>query len=101
MQPEYERYQIKSFKHNGHIHRIWFENWPVPDRLLLAGTCGGEHDHTDQRTNIDLGSGWQPMDEQGARAFLFLYRVNGTTSWRSWRRRRPITIAMSHRRHNQ
>jgi protein associated with RNAse G/E len=23
---------IKSFKHNGHIHRIWFENWPVPEK---------------------------------------------------------------------
>lgn len=22
---------IKSFKHDGHIHRIWFENWPVPE----------------------------------------------------------------------
>ena len=35
MRPEYECYQIKSFKHNGHIHRIWFENWLVPGRLLL------------------------------------------------------------------
>lgn len=35
MHPEYECYQIKSFKHNGHIHRIWFENWLVPGRLLL------------------------------------------------------------------
>jgi len=25
---------IKSFKHNGHIHRIWYENWPVPKREL-------------------------------------------------------------------
>lgn len=25
---------IKSFKHDGHIHRIWFENWPVPEGEL-------------------------------------------------------------------
>jgi hypothetical protein len=35
MLSDYERYQIKSFKHNGHVHRIWFENWLVPERLLL------------------------------------------------------------------
>lgn len=21
---------IKSFKHDGHLHRVWLENWPVP-----------------------------------------------------------------------
>jgi protein associated with RNAse G/E len=26
--------QIKSFKHNGHIHRIWYENWQVPSADL-------------------------------------------------------------------
>lgn len=27
-------YTIKSFKHNGHIHRIWVENWAVPKQML-------------------------------------------------------------------
>jgi protein associated with RNAse G/E len=25
---------IKSFKHDGHLHRVWFENWLVPEHLL-------------------------------------------------------------------
>ncbi|MDO3680605.1 DUF402 domain-containing protein [Paenibacillus ehimensis] len=25
---------IKSFKHDGHLHRMWLENWLVPERLL-------------------------------------------------------------------
>lgn len=25
---------IKSFKHDGHLHRMWMENWLVPNRLL-------------------------------------------------------------------
>jgi protein associated with RNAse G/E len=25
---------IKSFKHDGHLHRAWLENWLVPDHLL-------------------------------------------------------------------
>lgn len=30
----YEPYLIKSFKHNGSLHRMWMENWLVPrDRL--------------------------------------------------------------------
>ena len=47
MHPEYECYQIKSFKHNGHIHRIWFENWLVPGLFVAAGTCRREHDRAD------------------------------------------------------
>ncbi|QYR21207.1 DUF402 domain-containing protein [Paenibacillus sp. sptzw28] len=27
---------IKSFKHNGHLHRMWLENWHVPSELLSA-----------------------------------------------------------------
>gem|GEM_PF-202558 len=35
MKSLYRRYLIKSFKHDGHVHRIWFENWLVPEQLLL------------------------------------------------------------------
>ncbi|SDE63388.1 hypothetical protein SAMN02799630_05975 [Paenibacillus sp. UNCCL117] len=27
-------YTIKSFKHDGHLHRMWLENWLVPTGLL-------------------------------------------------------------------
>jgi len=30
-------YQIKSFKHDGHLHRMWLKNWRVPDELLDRG----------------------------------------------------------------
>jgi uncharacterized protein len=30
----FEIYTIKSFKHDGHLHRMWLENWRVPERLL-------------------------------------------------------------------
>jgi protein associated with RNAse G/E len=28
------RYTIKSFKHDGHLHRMWLENWRVPGENL-------------------------------------------------------------------
>ena len=31
----YEQCIIKSFKHNGHLHRLWQQNWLVPNRLLM------------------------------------------------------------------
>ncbi|CAM4366252.1 DUF402 domain-containing protein [Paenibacillus alkaliterrae] len=30
----YRHCVIKSFKHNGHLHRTWQQNWLVPDELL-------------------------------------------------------------------
>ncbi|MBD2848366.1 DUF402 domain-containing protein [Paenibacillus sp. IB182496] len=30
----YRSYQIKSFKHNGSLHRTWLENWLVPEAEL-------------------------------------------------------------------
>ncbi|MEX2461147.1 MAG: DUF402 domain-containing protein [Paenibacillaceae bacterium] len=30
----FTNYMIKSFKHDGHLHRIWLENWMVPAHLL-------------------------------------------------------------------
>ncbi|GKU80597.1 DUF402 domain-containing protein [Paenibacillus sp. L3-i20] len=32
----YEQCIIKSFKHNGHIHRLWQQNWVVPNEYLSA-----------------------------------------------------------------
>jgi len=31
----YSQCVIKSFKHDGHLHRMWMENWLVPHELLL------------------------------------------------------------------
>ena len=30
----FKNYIIKSFKHDGHLHRMWFENWMVPTPML-------------------------------------------------------------------
>ncbi len=30
----YKKAVIKSFKHDGHLHRMWLENWIVPSELL-------------------------------------------------------------------
>ena len=30
----YAHYVIKSFKHDGHLHRVWLDNWKVPESLL-------------------------------------------------------------------
>ncbi|MEF3306746.1 DUF402 domain-containing protein [Paenibacillus sp. GYB003] len=31
----FSEYRIKSFKHDGHLHRMWLQNWRVPEELLL------------------------------------------------------------------
>ncbi|MFB7815953.1 DUF402 domain-containing protein [Paenibacillus chitinolyticus] len=30
----FEHFVIKSFKHDGHLHRMWLENWKVPQHEL-------------------------------------------------------------------
>ena len=30
----YAAYTIKSFKHDGSLHRTWLENWRVPDASI-------------------------------------------------------------------
>ncbi|UHA74884.1 DUF402 domain-containing protein [Paenibacillus sp. 481] len=30
----YEKALVKSFKHDGHLHRVWLENWFVPQERL-------------------------------------------------------------------
>jgi len=47
----YERYVIKSFKHDGSLHRMWMENWLVPSELLHP-----EH--------ADSGSVWVYLNDQ-------------------------------------
>lgn len=31
---DFTGYIIKSFKHDGHLHRMWLENWRVPEERL-------------------------------------------------------------------
>lgn len=47
----YERCVIKSFKNNGSLHRVWMENWQVPEPLLHPRHSGESmlvfvNDHT-------------------------------------------------------
>ncbi len=35
MMPEYQRCVIKSFKHNGSLHRMWQQYWLIPAEKLL------------------------------------------------------------------
>lgn len=59
----YERYVIKSFKHDGSLHRVWQENWRVPAERLLPAHAGDEpvwvvvNDHT-------------PILEKGGKAWV-------------------------------
>jgi len=38
----YEKRVIKSFKHDGSLHRVWLENWQVPAELLRSGRDPGQ-----------------------------------------------------------
>jgi protein associated with RNAse G/E len=38
----YESRVIKSFKHNGSLHRMWLENWQVPEDRLYPGQSSGQ-----------------------------------------------------------
>lgn len=32
---------IKSFKHDGHLHRVWLENWQIPEESLASAHRDG------------------------------------------------------------
>jgi len=44
-----DSYKIKSFKHNGHLHRMWLDNWLVPVRRLLP-------EHRKQSLNVMINN---------------------------------------------
>ncbi len=49
---------IKSFKHNGRLHRTWFENWPVPhDSLHPEHQAEGIHVFINHGTRIREANG--------------------------------------------
>ncbi|WP_281890200.1 DUF402 domain-containing protein [Paenibacillus sp. YYML68] len=51
-------YIIKSFKHDGHLHRMWLENWRVPDRLLDAS-------HAEQAMLVFINSQTKIVEADG------------------------------------
>jgi protein associated with RNAse G/E len=49
---------IKSFKYNGHIHRIWYENWSVPSHEL--------HDlHAEENMHVLVNHGTRIREADG------------------------------------
>ncbi len=60
---------IKSFKHNGHIHRIWFENWPVPQHELYPK-------HAEENMHIFINHGTRIRESDGKE---WISRVPGVT----------------------
>jgi protein associated with RNAse G/E len=49
---------IKSFKHNGHLHRMWLENWLVPASKLHP-------DHADQSMQVLINSQTRIQESDG------------------------------------
>lgn len=60
---------IKSFKHNGHIHRIWFENWSVPEQELHPL-------HAKERFHVFINHGTRIRESDGKE---WVSRVPGVT----------------------
>ncbi|WP_284644990.1 DUF402 domain-containing protein [Paenibacillus silviterrae] len=49
---------IKSFKHDGHLHRMWLENWLVPESLL-------HKDHREQSMLVFINSQTKIVEADG------------------------------------
>lgn len=55
---EYEKYVIKSFKHNGSLHRMWQQYWLVPkERMLPAHAAESMYVLVTPETPVVEGSG--------------------------------------------
>lgn len=51
-------YIIKSFKHDGHLHRTWMENWRVPVHLLRG-------EHLQEETAVFINSQTKIVEADG------------------------------------
>ncbi|MEW9702423.1 DUF402 domain-containing protein [Paenibacillus sp. SI8] len=51
-------YVIKSFKHDGHLHRMWLSNWRVPESMLHA-------DHREQEMMVFINSQTKIQEADG------------------------------------
>lgn len=67
----YEQCVIKSFKHNGHIHRLWEQNWLVPEwRLADAQREESAMVVINRQTPIQEASGKQWVSRVPAVSFF-------------------------------
>ncbi|CAH0118867.1 hypothetical protein PAE9249_01364 [Paenibacillus sp. CECT 9249] len=58
----YQPLTIKSFKHDGRLHRMWLENWLVPEEELGP-------DHTEQSMTVAINSQTPIVEADGKRWF--------------------------------
>jgi protein associated with RNAse G/E len=50
---------IKSFKHDGSVHRVWTDNWVLPQECML-------HTHVEQQLSVVVHAGGrQPKQKEG------------------------------------
>ncbi|AZN39473.1 DUF402 domain-containing protein [Paenibacillus albus] len=62
---------IKSFKNNGHLHRMWLENWQVPSELLAPEHAAeGMHVFINRQTPIQEADGKQWISRVPAVSFF-------------------------------
>ncbi|BBH22696.1 UPF0374 protein [Paenibacillus baekrokdamisoli] len=62
---------IKSFKHDGHLHRMWLENWLVPDKLLHPDHAAESmHVFINRQTPIQEADGKQWISRVPAVSFF-------------------------------
>lgn len=54
----YQPIVIKSFKHNGHLHRMWLENWLVPREALHPA-------HADEGMTVMINSQTPILEADG------------------------------------
>jgi len=67
----YESCTIKSFKHNGSLHRMWLENWKVPeDRLHPAHKDAGIMVYVNDHTPIRESDGKEWISRVPAVSFF-------------------------------
>lgn len=72
-------YVIKSFKHDGHLHRMWLTNWRVPSSML-------HEEHQKQGMLVFINSQTKIQEADGKewvsriQGFLFLFRKCGSIS---------------------
>ncbi|NMM53019.1 DUF402 domain-containing protein [Paenibacillus aquistagni] len=67
----YRQVLVKSFKHDGHLHRVWLKNWLVPQAVRHARFSGQQmHVLINSQTPIVESDGKQWMSKVPAVTFL-------------------------------
>jgi protein associated with RNAse G/E len=55
---KFEPFVIKSFKHDGHLHRMWLQNWAFPRSLLHP-------DHLNESMQVTINSQTRIQESDG------------------------------------